>query len=154
NLIFQTVGAGSRLDLSHVITWRGAGSANNGSQIVVQAVDGGVADLSQVPQIIAGNTGFRALDAGQINLAALGTFTGAVPGGNYNFLEARRGGAGISAPNLGLLTNVDLSLGGDARLPVGNLNTFIHGNLSAFNDGGASGVLTLPVTAIDETAAN
>ncbi|HLJ95648.1 MAG TPA: hypothetical protein VKU02_20900 [Gemmataceae bacterium] len=149
----QASGAGSRLDLSHVTTWRGAGDSGNGNRIYVQALGGGVVDLSQLPQIAVGNTWFQAYDGGQISLTQLTNFTGALPGG-YNVLDVRRGGSAIMAPNLTSLTNVDLDLGGNATLPVAGLSSFNHGNLYAFNDGNIGGVLALPLTTIDLASSN
>jgi hypothetical protein len=64
---FQADGTGSRLDLSHVTTWQGAGDAGFGSRIVVASTAGGTVDVSQLAQIAAGNTDFQVADGGQIN---------------------------------------------------------------------------------------
>src|SRR5262249_27263105 len=90
---FQADSAGSRLDLSNVTTWRGAGNATDDTRINVLATNGGIVDLSQVASITAGNTAFQAVNPGsQINLAGLTNFTGAVAGPNSNVLDARQGG--------------------------------------------------------------
>src|SRR5262249_3830234 len=132
-----------------VTTWRGAGGVSDGNRINVQASNGGTVDLSHVATISAGNTSFQALDGGQINLSALTSFTGALVGGSNN-LDAHGGGAAIAAPSLTSLTRVDLSLGGNATLPVAGLTSFMHGNITAFTVGGTGGMLTLPLTTIDE----
>ena len=130
-------------------TWRGAGGVSDGNRINVQTSNGGTVDLSHVATISAGNTYVQALDGGQVNLAALTSFTGAALGG-FNNLDARRGGASIVAPSLTNLTNVDLNLGGNATLPVAGLTSFLHGNITVLTDGGSGGMLTLPVSTIDE----
>jgi hypothetical protein len=150
NPLLQADGLNSKIDLSNVTTWKGAGSSTSGQRIDVQAYSGGTVMLSNVATISVGNSYFQAQDGGQIQLTALTSFTGALAGGASN-LDARRGGAAITAPALTSLTNVDLNLGGGASLPVGALTTLAHANVDAFWQSGVAGVLTLPVTAIDES---
>jgi hypothetical protein len=147
-LTFRADGTGSRLDLSRVTTWRGAGGSAANAPLIDVTADRGTVDLSQVATIDAGNTGFHALEGGQINLTSLTSFTGASRGFplSVNFLSATDGGA-IVAPSLTSLTRVDLSLGSPASLPVSHLTSFTQGQL--FASGGAT--LSLPVTTIDET---
>jgi hypothetical protein len=149
----QADGSNSLLDLSSVTTWRGAGNAGDGHNIIVQALHSATVNLPQVTTLSAGNSLFRAFDGSRINLTGLTGFTGARFGG-VNALDARRGGATIAAPNLSSLSNVNLSLQGNASLPLANLTSFAHGNVSVSSDGTAGGVLTLPVTTIDESNFN
>jgi fibronectin-binding autotransporter adhesin len=149
---FKADGAGSRLDLSSVTTWRGAAPAAIGRRIAVQATNGGTVDLSQVDSISAGNSSFQALDGGQLNLTSLTSFTAPAGTGGVNTLEAHRGGAAVIAPALTSLTNVDLILAGTGALPVGGLSTFQHGNILVRKEfGDVGGVLVPPWTTIDES---
>ena len=148
----QADGSGSVLDLSSVASWQGAGNANVGYLINVEATNGGTVNLSQLTQITAGNTRFYAQTDGQINLSALTTFSGAAVGG-YNLLNAESGGAAITAPNLTSLSNVDLQLAGNATLPVSSLSSFVDGDIYVYNDGSVGGMLALPVTTINEANA-
>ena len=143
---FVADGVGSRLDLSSVITLH----APSNTSLHFQATNGGTLDLSHVADISNVNTLFQALDAGQVNLAGLTSFTGpvsTVPNG----LDARRGGASIVTRALTSLTNVPLTLGGDASLGLRHLTSFTHGKITVLQDDGIPGVLALPVTTIDET---
>ncbi len=138
SLTVRATGAGSRVDLSHVTQWQGAGSAANSSWVSVEALNGGTVDLRQVAQLTAGNTRFLAQGAGsQINLTALTGFTGAR--NDANILEADTGGT-ITAPNLASLGSVSLRMSGGATLPTGQVATFQNGNVLL--DNGAS--LALP----------
>jgi hypothetical protein len=58
---FAVIGTGSKLNLSAVTTWKGAGSAGNPARINVWAFSGGVLDLSHVATISAGNSYCRQL---------------------------------------------------------------------------------------------
>jgi hypothetical protein len=143
-------GPNSLLDLSSVTTWRGAGNAGDGHNIIVQALNGATVNLPQVTTISEGNSVFQALDGSRINLTGLTSFSGATSGG-VNALSALHGGATISATNLSSLSNVTLGLQGNASLPVANLTSFAHGDLSVSSDSTAGGVLSLPLlTTIDE----
>jgi hypothetical protein len=85
-LTYEVTGIGSRLDLSTVTTWRGAGSATNTANIIVLVHPGSMVDLSRVAAISTGNTVFEVF-GGTIKLAALSSFTGdAGPAGNGLFL--------------------------------------------------------------------
>jgi hypothetical protein len=149
---FKADGAGSRLDLSGVTTWRGAGPAAIGRRIAVQATNGGTVDLSHVASISAGNSSFQALDGGQLNLTSLTSFAAPAGAGGINTLEAHRRGAAVVAPALTSLTNVDLILAGTASLPVAGLSTFQHGNILVGQEfGDVGGVLALPWTTIDQS---
>jgi hypothetical protein len=153
NVMVRANGAGSRIDLSHVTLWQGAGGVSNGNHILVQAIQGGTVDLSQLAQVDAGNTYFQAQDGGQINLTALTSLSGAAVG-DSNALEAQGGGAAIEAPNLTSLTNINLTLGGNALLPVAALTRFVNGSLFAGTDNGIGGMLALPLTTIDYLDSN
>jgi hypothetical protein len=153
--VFQADGATSRLDLSGVTVWRGPGQTRTGTtsnHITVQATNGGTVDLPNVTSISVGNSYFQALDGGQINLTGLTSFAGANRSLGVNALDARRGGAAIVAPALASLSNVNLRLAGDASLSVGQLGSFVHGDIRVSRDANLGGVLTLPVTTIDEPA--
>jgi hypothetical protein len=138
SLTVRATGAGSRVDLSHVTQWQGAGSATNSSWVSVEALNGGTMDLRQVAQLSTGNTRFLIQGAGsQVNLAALTGFTGAR--NDANVLEADTG-ATIVAPNLAGLANVSLRMSGNATLPTAHIGTFQNGNVLL--DNGAN--LALP----------
>jgi hypothetical protein len=142
--------AGSRLDLSHVTTWRGAAPTAIGRLITVMAMRGGSVDLSNLVSIDTGNSSFQALDGGQLLLTSLTSFTAGT--GSVNDLEARRHGAAVIAPALTSLVNVGLVLSGTATLPVAGLSTFQHGNILVFQEfGDVGGVLVMPAITIDES---
>jgi hypothetical protein len=144
-------GPNSLLDLSSVTTWRGAGNDHDGHNIILQALNSATVNLPQVTTISAGNSVFQASDGSRINLTGLTSFSGAISESGVNALSALHGGATIAAPNLSSLSNVALGLQGNASLPVANLTSFAHGNLSVSSDSTAGGVLRLPLlTAIDE----
>src|SRR6516164_2754343 len=140
-------GTNSLIDLSNVTIWQGP-TATGQNHTNVQATNSGAIDLSQVPAIATGSLSFLALDSGQIDLTALTDFTGEVAGGSS--LSAGRGGM-IVAPALASLTDVNLSLGGRASLPVAGLTSIRHGFVSVSRDGPDAGVLALPLTTIDES---
>ena len=138
SLTVRATGAGSRIDLSHVTQWQGAGSAANSSWVSVEALNGGTVDLRQVAQLSTGNTRFLAQGNGsQVNLTALTAFAGAR--NDASILEADTGGM-ITAPSLGSLGSISLRMSGSATLPTGQLTTFQNGNVLL--DNGAN--LALP----------
>jgi hypothetical protein len=119
---FKADGAGSRLDLSGVTTWRGAGTANDATHITVQATNGGTVDLSQLAAISAGNTSFQAVNANsQISLAALTSFAGALPGPNSNVLDARQGGTITLSSGTTVVANVQVLMSPSGTLTAGTL---------------------------------
>jgi hypothetical protein len=149
---FKADGAGSRLDLSNVTTWRGAGPAAIGRRITVQASNGGTVDLSHLTSVSTGNSSFQAQTGGQLLLTSLTSFTAPAGTGGINTLEAHRGGAAVVAPALTTLINVDLFLAGTATLPLAGLTTFQHGNiLVGLEFGDVGGVLVMPAITIDES---
>src|SRR5262249_32600629 len=112
----------------------------------------------QLAQIAAGNTYFQAVDGGQINLAALTSFTGSSGQTRLNGLEAGRGGA-VTASPVASLVNGSLLVHGNGTLSVGGLTTFQHGDIAVTADapaGGSAvgGVLALPLTTVDESGSN
>jgi hypothetical protein len=118
---FQADRAGSRLDLSNVTTWRGAGNASDDTRINVLATNG-VVDLSQVAGITAGNTAFQAVNPGsQINLVGLTNFAGAVTGPNANVLDARQGGTIILNSDTTTISNVLVRVDPTGTLTAGTL---------------------------------
>ncbi len=135
---------GSRLDLSAVTQWQGAGDAGNRATVLVQALNGGTVDLSRVAQITAGNTSFRASGVGsQIVLTALTNFTGART--DSSSLEASAGGR-ITAANLTSLNDVTLKVTGSGTLPTAHVSTLQNSDLAVDSNGS----LTLPsVTRFD-----
>jgi hypothetical protein len=138
SLTVRATGAGSRVDLSHVTQWQGAGSTGNPSWVSVEALNGGSVDLRQVAQITSGNTRFLVQGTGsQVNLTALTSMTGAR--NDANILEADSGGA-ITAPSLASLDTVSLRMSGNGVLPASHIGTFQNGNV--FLDNSAS--LALP----------
>jgi hypothetical protein len=126
---FRADGAGSRLDLSAVSAWRGAAGPNNGNHISVQALNGGVVDLSGLAQIDAGNTSFQASGNGsQIALDALTTFNASDR--DSSSLTADGGGT-LRTAQLANLNHVTLSLTGTGTIDTSALVNAINGAITA-----------------------
>jgi hypothetical protein len=129
---------GSQLDLSHVTAWQGAGGANDGNRINVDASNGATINLSGLTRITTGNTYFYAAGSGsQINLAGLTAFTASR--NDASFLRADAGA--ITAGSLASLNGVSLYANATgSQLPTAQVTSFQNGNL--YTDNGAT--LSLP----------
>jgi hypothetical protein len=134
-------GAGSMLDLSHVLGL--TNGTNYDARLVIEALAGGVVDLRGATRIddpSGGDTRQRSVgisaDAGTIRLDTLTTFTdvnGTASGnvdGRWSSLVARNGG-NITAPNLATLQGVDLSYDGTGSLPAASLRAVTSGRITA-----------------------
>jgi hypothetical protein len=149
SLRLEANGAGTLLDLSNVTQFTGAGGPGNGSQIQVWAQNGGSIDLRHVATVNQGNTYFFAGGtAGQVNLSALTSFTGAR--NDSSLLEADRGGT-ILAPGLTTVNTISLAQVGDATLPTTMLSNFVNSNAQVLSVNGSGTLRLLAVTNFDGT---
>jgi hypothetical protein len=135
----QADGVGSRIDLSQVTAWRGAGGPTDSAYVYVHAMNGAIVDLSHVPEISVGNSTFTAERNGQINLSALTRFTVQRDVGLYNrnYLSVTNGGQ-IIAPALTTLSGVGLGATGDGVLPTSLINSFTNGDIYVQGGGAVS----------------
>jgi hypothetical protein len=141
NLRLEANGAGSKLDLSNVTQFTGAGGPGKFNQIQVWAQNGGTIDLRHVTTVSQGNTYFlTGGTGGQLILLALTSFTGAR--NDSSEMRADLGGT-ILAPGLTSVNNISLVQTGDATLPTTVLSSFQNSNAQVFSASG-SGTLRLP----------
>ncbi len=160
----HAVGAGSRIDLSHLTSLSGGTEFS----MSILAQGGGAVDLSAVPAISVGSV--QATADGASSMVDLSQLTSFIDTSRYKAaaLVARNGGA-IRAGQLTSLDSVSLVIDGTSTLPTAQITSLVNGSLevhgAAPDLGGLTtvngshlrawdgGVLSLPPTLTDYTGA-
>ncbi len=126
----QASDPGSKLDLSHITTLKGA---SNYSDLNIRALGGGKVDLSGVTSYPTGRTGILADGANSVvDLSALPKL---ISDANWNSaLEARNDGT-VKDPVLTTLNRVDLTVNANATLATRQITAFTGASLTV--NGGA-----------------
>ena len=137
----QASGAGSRIELPNLTTLTG-GTAQ-GSEVFINALEGGTIDLSELTEIDGGATQVLAEGTGSIlDLSSLTSFNAnSIPSASSR-MEARSEGA-ITADNLTSMERVNLVFDGSGTLTVSQLANIDDSNILVSN----GGTLALPEVA-------
>ncbi|CCI03457.1 Calx-beta domain-containing protein [Microcystis aeruginosa] len=133
----QAQGTGSEIDLSSLTTMTGAtqisynywGLIGDGYILYLQALDGGLVDLSGVQQITSGVT--QVLADGSNSVVDLSSLTSWVDNdpGDTSAITVSHGGT-VLIPHLQDLYAVDLNFNGDGNLDTSSLKTWKNSNIT------------------------
>ncbi len=139
----QAKGVGSRLELPNVQLISGGTHYN--SRIFVNALEGGVVDLSKVTQIVDPSTGdlnFRSIDVSAngtgslVRLDELSTYIdnygSDLSNGMYSTLSAKLGGE-VRIPKLTQADGLNIELDATGVIPIGQLTRFDGGRILVSN---------------------
>jgi hypothetical protein len=125
---FEATGAGSVLDLSHLAEF--VGTVGWAANFGIVAQQGGRLDLSNLAAITSGSAQIAAIGAGSVvDLSALTAFNSTLGFQTANASLTTSQGGTIITPNLGSLSQVNLSLNADTLIGLTQLTRFTNAYL-------------------------